>query len=67
MLNAIIITVAVLLAAYLALSKRLAQSSNWKLTLTPLDSSRFCFVMVTVTLAWEKRDVPLGVLVGIAF
>jgi hypothetical protein len=38
MLNALIIVVAVLFAAYLALSKRLAASSNWKATVTPLAS-----------------------------
>lgn len=38
MLNLIIIAVATLLAAYLALSPRLAASSNWKATVTPLAS-----------------------------
>jgi hypothetical protein len=38
MINAVIIVVAVLLAGYLALSKRLAASSNWKATVTPLAS-----------------------------
>ena len=38
MLNAIIIIVALLLAGYLAFSKRLAASSNWKATVTPLAS-----------------------------
>ena len=38
MLNAVIIVVALLLAGYLAFSKRLATSSNWKATVTPLAS-----------------------------
>src|SRR5210317_1627440 len=38
MLNAIIIIVALILAGYLALSKRLATSSSWKATVTPLAS-----------------------------
>ena len=38
MLNAIIIVVALTLGAYLAFSKRLAASSNWKATVTPLAS-----------------------------
>ena len=38
MLNVIIIIVAVVLALYLALSKRLSASSNWKATVTPLAS-----------------------------
>jgi hypothetical protein len=38
MLNAIIIAVAIFLASYLAFSKRLAASSNWKATVTPLAS-----------------------------
>src|SRR5210317_2380705 len=38
MLNAIIIIVALLLAGYLAFSRRLATSSNWKATVTPLAS-----------------------------
>ena len=38
MLNAAIIIIAVVLASYLAFSKRLAGSSNWKATVTPLAS-----------------------------
>jgi hypothetical protein len=38
MLNAIIVAVAILLAGYLAFSKRLSASSNWKATVTPLAS-----------------------------
>ncbi len=38
MLNAVIIIVALILVAYLAYSKRLAKSSNWKATVTPLAS-----------------------------
>jgi len=38
MLNAVIIVVAIWLAAYLAFSRRLAASSNWKATVTPLAS-----------------------------
>ncbi len=38
MINAVIIVVALLLAGYLAFSKRLAASSNWKATVTPLAS-----------------------------
>ena len=38
MLSAVIIVVALLLGGYLALSKRLAASSNWKATVTPLAS-----------------------------
>ncbi len=38
MLSGILVVVAVLLAGYLAFSKRLAASSNWKATLTPLAS-----------------------------
>jgi hypothetical protein len=38
MLNVIIIAVAVLLTGYLAFSKRLASSSSWKATVTPLAS-----------------------------
>jgi hypothetical protein len=38
MLNAIIIAIAVALTGYLALSKRLAGSSSWKATVTPLAS-----------------------------
>lgn len=38
MLNAIIIAVAILLAGYLAFSRRLAASSAWKATVTPLAS-----------------------------
>jgi hypothetical protein len=37
-LNAVIIVVALLLAGYLAFSKHLAASSNWKATVTPLAS-----------------------------
>lgn len=38
MLNSIIIIVAILLGGYLAFSKRLAASSNWQATVTPLAS-----------------------------
>ena len=38
MLNAVIIIIAVILGGYLAFSKRLAGSSNWKATVTPLAS-----------------------------
>ena len=38
MISAIIITIAVVLGGYLAFSKRLAGSSNWKATVTPLAS-----------------------------
>jgi hypothetical protein len=38
MLNAIIIAIAIALAGYLVFSKRLAGSSNWKATVTPLAS-----------------------------
>jgi hypothetical protein len=38
MLNATIITIAIALGGYLAFSKRLAGSSNWKATVTPLAS-----------------------------
>jgi hypothetical protein len=38
MLNIVIITVALAFGAYLALSRRLAGSSNWKATVTPLAS-----------------------------
>ena len=38
MLNAVIITIAIGLGGYLAFSKRLAGSSNWKATVTPLAS-----------------------------
>ena len=38
MLSAIIIAVAIALAGYLAFSKRLASSSTWKATVTPLAS-----------------------------
>jgi hypothetical protein len=38
MLNALILLVALVLASYLALSKRLAASSSWKATVTPLAS-----------------------------
>jgi hypothetical protein len=38
MINSIIIIVAVVLACYLTFSKRLAASSNWKATVTPLAS-----------------------------
>jgi hypothetical protein len=38
MFNTIIIVVALMLAAYLAFSKRLSTSSNWKATVTPLAS-----------------------------
>ncbi len=38
MLNAIIVTVAIILGANLAFSKRLSASSNWKATVTPLAS-----------------------------
>ncbi len=38
MSNAIIITIAITLGGYLALSKRLAGSSSWKATVTPLAS-----------------------------
>ncbi|MEK6238210.1 MAG: hypothetical protein N2C14_26140, partial [Planctomycetales bacterium] len=38
MLNVVIVVVAILLAGYLAFSKRLAASSNWKATVTPLAS-----------------------------
>ncbi len=38
MLNVVIIVVALVLAAYLAFSKRLAASSSWKATVTPLAS-----------------------------
>ncbi len=37
-MNAIIITIAIALGGYLAFSKRLAGSSNWKATVTPLAS-----------------------------
>ena len=35
MLNGIIVAVAIALAGYLAFSKKLAASSNWKATVTP--------------------------------
>ncbi len=38
MLNIVIILVAFLLGGYLAFSKRLAGSSNWQATITPLAS-----------------------------
>jgi hypothetical protein len=38
MLSAIIIVTAALLGAYMAFSKHLAASSNWKATVTPLAS-----------------------------
>ena len=38
MLNAVILVVAVLLAGYLAFSRRLTGSSAWKATVTPLAS-----------------------------
>jgi hypothetical protein len=38
MLNILILVVAVVAGAYLALSRRLAKSSNWKATVTPLAS-----------------------------
>ena len=38
MLSAVIILVALLLASYLAFSKRLSSSSDWKATVTPLAS-----------------------------
>jgi hypothetical protein len=38
MLNATILIVALLVAGYLALSKRLGASSSWKATVTPLAS-----------------------------
>jgi len=38
MLNVLIVVAAVLLAGYLAFSKRLASSSNWRATVTPLAS-----------------------------
>ena len=38
MLNIIIIVVAVLLGGYLAFSRRLASSSSWQATVTPLAS-----------------------------
>ena len=38
MLNLLIIVVALLLAGYLAFSRRLAASSDWKATVTPLAS-----------------------------
>jgi hypothetical protein len=38
MLNLIIMATAAAVAGYLVFSKRLAQSSNWKATLTPLAS-----------------------------
>jgi len=38
MLNAVIIIIAIVLGGYLAFSKRLAGSSNWKATVTPLAS-----------------------------
>ena len=38
MLNLIIVIVALVLGGYLAVSKRLTASSNWKATITPLAS-----------------------------
>ena len=38
MMNIVIITVAILLGGYLAFSRRLTASSNWKATVTPLAS-----------------------------
>jgi len=38
LMNATIVSVALLLSAYLAFSKRLSKSSNWKATVTPLAS-----------------------------
>lgn len=38
MLNVVIVAIAILLTSYLAFSKRLAGSSNWKATVTPLAS-----------------------------
>ncbi len=38
MLNVVIVVIALALGGYLALSKRLAASSNWKATITPLAS-----------------------------
>ena len=61
MLNAVIIVVAVVFAGYLAFSKRLAASSNWKATVTPLASIMGSGFLVSAPLLGGIVGIALGV------
>jgi hypothetical protein len=50
MLNAITIAIAIALGGYLAFSKRLAGSTNWKATVTPLASIMVAAFLVSAPL-----------------
>ncbi len=71
MLNAIIITTAIALGGYLAFSKRLAGSSNWKATVTPLASIMGSGFLVSAPLlagiVGNLAVVCMGMLLVLAF
>jgi hypothetical protein len=71
MLNAIIIVVALLLAGYLAFSKRLSASSSWKATVTPLASIMGSGFLVSAPLlagvVGSLAVVCMGVLLVLAY
>ena len=71
MLNVIIVAVALLVASYLAFSKRLAASSNWKATVTPLASIMGSGFLVSAPLlagvVGNLAVVCMALLLGLAF
>jgi hypothetical protein len=71
MLNVIIIAIAVALTGYLALSKRLAGSSSWKATVTPLASIMGSGFLVSAPLlagvVGNLAVVCMGVLLVLAY
>jgi hypothetical protein len=71
MLNGIIIVVALALGAYLAISKRLAGSSGWKATVTPLASIMGSGFLVSAPLlagvVGNLAVVCMGVLLVLAY
>ena len=71
MLNAVIVIVAVVIAGYLAFSKRLAGSSSWKATLTPLASIMGSGFLVSAPLlggiVGNLAVICMGVLLVLAY
>jgi hypothetical protein len=71
MLSTIIVIVALLLAGYLAFSKRLAASSNWKATVTPLASIMGSGFLVSAPLlagtVGNLAVICMGVLLALAY
>jgi hypothetical protein len=71
MLNVVIIVVALVLVGYFALSKRLAGSSNWKATVTPLASIMGSGFLVSAPLlagtVGNLAVVCMGILLGLAY